>query len=171
MGEFFTPHAEEPERCAGLHSQPAGVSVWVPNSCGRGEKTAGSLSHLSRDKAATAGETAAFGRLSRGYRRNRGGAKQDLVQVLNRFIEGSESSGLWDTPSGPGLTVAWVYTDYYHWWVPWFGTEKGVTCTSAYRQLTVACFPVRIYSLENLPIFLFGKMVIHDTRYRWKSHW
>lgn len=35
-----------------------------------GEKTAGSLSHLSRDKATIAGETAAFGRLSRGCKRN-----------------------------------------------------------------------------------------------------
>jgi len=54
---------------------------------------AGSLSHLSRDKATIAGEAAAFGRLSRGCRTNRGGANQEIVRVLSRFIEGSESSG------------------------------------------------------------------------------
>lgn len=117
VGEIFTPCIvlEEPKISVGPHSQPAGVSVWALKFCMQGEKTAGSLSHLSRDKATIAGETAAFGRLSRGYRRNRGGANWELVWVLDRFIKGSENSGLRDAPSGPGLIVAWVYTDFHHW--------------------------------------------------------
>lgn len=89
------------------------------------------------DKATLAGEIAAFGWLSRGYNRNREGVNQEFVQVLNRSIDGCESSEL-DTPSEPGLIVAWVYTSYH-------------TCNRgrhdvhpAYWELTAACIHARV---------------------------
>lgn len=154
----------------GTAQQPAGVSVWALKSYTRGGEDSRKLesfvegqSHHSRGNSCL---WPAFQRMQEKWEKPTRSLSESYIDVLGRLKVRDQGP-----PSGPGLIVARVYTDQHHRRVLRSRTGAGVTCMSAYWEPAAACIRMRVYSLQNHPILLFGKTVIRYTCYRWKTHW